>query len=183
MFKRSKEIQVEPYYYNDERYHIVLRDITTLQPKGILKKYSVVKNVKDITPCTVESDYRSQAIDIDTNECVEFYGYERSNIRLDKLLIENYDILNAKEREKYVIAAVKYEQASDFCLAWGTGMMMLALLSQIRDFESCTYALTAFVAIKIIRILISLTRLQKIKNAIILSRMDYEEDSNKIRKG
>lgn len=184
LFKRSKEIQVTPYYYNDDRYHIVLSDITTLQPKGILKKYSVVKNVKYLTPCTVESDYRLQAIDIDTNECVEFYGYERSNIRLDKFLIKNYDILNAKEREKYVKAAVKYEKALDVGLIWCAGMMMLALLSQIRDFESCTYVLKAFIAIKIICILISWIRLKRIKTAIILrGRMDYEEDNNKVRKG
>lgn len=167
MFKRSKEIQVKPYYYNDEKYHIVLRDITTLQPKGILKKYSVVKNVKDITPCTMESDYRSQAIDIATNECVEFYEYERSNIRLDEFLIENYDILNEKEREKYVIAAVKYEKASKISLAWFSVITLIVFFSQIRYYESLT-ACIALVLLKILHILTAWIRLKKIKNAIKL---------------
>lgn len=168
LFKPSKEIQVTPNCYNDDRYHIVLSDITTLQPKGILKKYSVVKNVKDLSPPTVESYSRSEAIDVDTNECVEFYGYERSNIILDEFLIENYDNLNVKEREKYVNAAVKYEKASDVGLIWGAGMMVLVLLSQIRDLENCKYVLTAFLAIKIIHILISWMRLRRIKNTIRL---------------
>ena len=173
MFKRSKETQATTCY-NDDRYHIVFSEITTLQPKGILKKYSVVRNVKDLSPLTVKSNNRSEAIDVDTNERIVFYGYERSNIKPDEFLIKNYDILNAKEREKYVKAAVKYEKTADVGLIWGAVMTMLVLLSQIS--ESCIYVFTAFMAIKIIRILISWIRLKRIKNVIVEKAEMYRQD-------
>lgn len=167
MFKRSKEIQVTPCCY-DDGYYIVLEDITALQPKGILQKYSVVKNVKDLTPLiTVDSDYRSQVIDVDTNECVEFYGQEMSNIRLDKFLTKYYDILDAKEREKYVKAAVRYKNAIQIPFIFYIGTTVIALFSYVKYYESLA-AFIAFILIEIIHILMAWMQLKRIKDAIIL---------------